>query len=57
MSNRTILGARIAEFRYKKYLIQFVLGELIGESIGISLSPSAIGQYDRGVCFLSLEVV
>ena len=57
MSNRTILGARIAELRYKKDLRQFELGELIGESIGISLSPSAIGQYERGVRNPPLEVV
>lgn len=57
MSNRTILGARIAELRYKKDLRQFELGELIGESIGISLSPSAIGQYERGARNPPLEVV
>lgn len=57
MSNRTILGARIAELRYKKDLRQFELGELIGEAIGISLSPSAIGQYERGARNPPLEVV
>lgn len=58
MSNKTILGTRIAELRSKKDLTQAELGEILGEAIGVtSLSQSAIGQYERGIRNPSLEII
>jgi len=57
MSNQNILGTRIAELRSKRDLTQAELGEILGESTGISLTQSAIGQYERGVRRPSLEII
>lgn len=57
MSNQNILGNRISELRSKRDLTQAELGEIIGESIGVSLTQSAIGQYERGVRRPSLEII
>lgn len=57
MSNQNILGNRIAELRSKRDLTQSELGKILGETIGTTLTQSAIGQYERGVRRPSLEIV